>query len=334
MRSTTNISGQIAEPNVKEFGGFLAGAPILPDHGGSADAFYGELVRLHRLSVLGLAAGMIAHEFNNILTPLASYAQMALAEPDDHALSTKALQRCLAASEQTSRVASAILDLVRSAGVPSTVENRADVREGLSTAIECLGRSLEKDGITLTLPTYAEGESGPFAAIEPHALTHAIVNVLINARNAIHRRGSIAIDVTTSAAMPEHDSSWADSRGSTWNTSGSHEQPTTSVKTPRRWVTISIQDSGRGMSPDRLARLFLPPHRRATDRVPNQELKQSAAREHTSFTMNTGSESSGTGLGMGITKHLVEHAGGWITVKSIPGSGTTVRLVLPSIEAA
>ena len=62
-----------------------------------------------RLATLGTIAGMIAHEFNNILTPVCSYAQMALDSPDDAALARKALERSLTGAERAAKIAGAIL---------------------------------------------------------------------------------------------------------------------------------------------------------------------------------------------------------------------------------
>ncbi len=247
---------------------------------------------------------MIAHEFNNILTPLASYAQMALAAPEDRELVTKALRRCLAASEQTSSIASAILDLVRSAGVAPTGSPVADVPACIRAAVDCLGRSPEKDGIALILPP--KPSKPVLAAIEPHALTHVLVNLLINARNAIDRRGTLEIAVESSDQPPEAPSgeAVADSRCSTWNT---RVRPG-DCAAESGWLTIVVRDSGRGMRPERLAELFTPPHLR---------------------TRTAGPTAGGTGLGMGIAKHLVEQAGGWLVVTSAPGMGTTVRVNVP-----
>ena len=49
------------------------------------------LTHSHRLTTLGTIASVIAHEFNNILTPMISYAQLALARSDDSALMKKAV---------------------------------------------------------------------------------------------------------------------------------------------------------------------------------------------------------------------------------------------------
>ena len=66
-----------------------------------------------RLATLGTIAGLIAHEFNNILTPVMSYAQLALANDDDADLVKKALQKAAEGSDQASQIAAAILGFVR-----------------------------------------------------------------------------------------------------------------------------------------------------------------------------------------------------------------------------
>ena len=50
-----------------------------------------DLARSHRLAMLGTLVGTIAHEFNNLLTPVMSYAQLALHDLDDRDLVSKAL---------------------------------------------------------------------------------------------------------------------------------------------------------------------------------------------------------------------------------------------------
>ena len=56
------------------------------------------------LANLGLLSSMIAHEMNNILTPLGTYAELALANPDDAALTKKALNKAASNSLRASSV--------------------------------------------------------------------------------------------------------------------------------------------------------------------------------------------------------------------------------------
>jgi PAS domain S-box-containing protein len=73
---------------------------------------------------------------------------------------------------------------------------------------------------------------------------------------------------------------------------------------------VSVTDSGIGISPDDLGRLF----------VEFQQLDASAAKKF-----------QGTGLGLALTKRIVEEHGGHVEVSSVPGSGSTFSAVLPRV---
>ncbi len=74
-------------------------------------------------------------------------------------------------------------------------------------------------------------------------------------------------------------------------------------------VRLSVTDSGMGMPEDQLAHLFEP--------------FQRLAAEHTSI--------EGTGIGLTISKKIMEMMGGSITVKSTPGLGSCFTLQLPCV---
>lgn len=84
-------------------------------------------------------------------------------------------------------------------------------------------------------------------------------------------------------------------------------QPTDRQKNCRYYRFV-VQDTGVGMNPDFLSRVFDPFERERTD--------------ITNFT-------EGTGLGMAITKNIVELMGGEINVESTPGVGSTFTVVIP-----
>ncbi|HPO92609.1 MAG TPA: histidine kinase dimerization/phospho-acceptor domain-containing protein, partial [Phycisphaerales bacterium] len=219
-----------------------------------------DIERQHRLATLGTIAGLIAHEFNNILTPMLSYAQMALARPEDADLTRRALERSSAAAERAGRIASAILDLVRDEhpvapvavggspiaqpqaagaapnrdaqapaaplastpasrgpfrGLDADFPTRTDVSRSIRRTLDCLGREPARDGIALALAV----EPGLCARIEPVALEHALLNIILNARQAMlagPRRGhalNISARASTTEPAPPAHATAVDTRG-------------------------------------------------------------------------------------------------------------------------
>lgn len=81
---------------------------------------------------------------------------------------------------------------------------------------------------------------------------------------------------------------------------------------PRRWVEVAVGDTGRGMSQDDLGKLF-----------------QAFSQGSNSSERVVGTK--GTGLGLFITKSIIEQHGGKIGVRSTPGEGTVVSFSLPAV---
>jgi signal transduction histidine kinase len=78
----------------------------------------------------------------------------------------------------------------------------------------------------------------------------------------------------------------------------------------RDWITISVTDTGIGMTPEQMGKLF-------------QEFSQASSA--------TASKYGGTGLGLAISKRFCQMMGGDITVESEPGRGSTFTIRLPRI---
>jgi signal transduction histidine kinase len=73
---------------------------------------------------------------------------------------------------------------------------------------------------------------------------------------------------------------------------------------------IEVQDNGGGIRPEDMARLF----------VEFQQLDASSAKQH-----------PGTGLGLALTKRIVEAQGGRVGVRSTFGEGSTFHAILPRV---
>ena len=138
------------------------------------------LTHSHRLATLGTIATVIAHEYNNILTPIISYAQLALADQDDPELMRKAVEKALDGAERAAKISSSLL------GFSASEDNRqvALLPTVVDESLACLGRHPSKDGIELVTDLPATT-----VAMSPLNLQQVLVNLILNARKVMRRRG-------------------------------------------------------------------------------------------------------------------------------------------------
>lgn len=268
------------------------------------------LERQERLATLGTIAGLIAHEFNNILTPILSYSQMALATPEDRELVVKALKRAADGADRAGQIAGAILGLVRRDHAPTArgAAQRCDLGEALERATACLARPLEKDGIRLRVDMCVGAE----VAARSVAVEHVLLNLIINARSAMLPRGG-ELTICSTGNIPE----LPEGAVTSWGGGGGREWPE-EVK-GRANVVVEVRDTGRGMGSDRQARLF------------NLNTSVDTTSTYSAVDRSTTSgDRRGHGLGMLVCKRLVEDAGGEMAVSSVVGEGTRVWVVWPA----
>lgn len=158
------------------------------------DALRRQIEESDRLAMVGLSAAMFAHEVANLLTPVRTYAQMALDRPGDSRLVEKALRRALGNAERAAAMADALLGCVREPG-----EAVCDVRTIVGDAVENARSVCEVEVGELRVRMAAE------------ALHQVLVNLLMNASRAVgEEAGADAIRVRARAEGDEVEIEVAD----------------------------------------------------------------------------------------------------------------------------
>ncbi len=146
--------------------------------GRQLDQLKQELVWSNRLTTLGTMSAVLAHEYNNLLTPIGSYAQLALANPGDQALVRKALDTAVEGVRQAQSIAQATLGFAR----PSDREHpaSASLSETVKQCLQYAGKTVERDSIELEIDV-----PEAHVALGPTELQQVLVNLIENARKAM-----------------------------------------------------------------------------------------------------------------------------------------------------
>jgi signal transduction histidine kinase len=188
------------------------------------DTLREQLTESQRLATIGTIAAVIAHEFNNILTPVVSYSQYALSSATsaapDMELVRKALTKAYQGSSKAGRICASMLGLARG----ETQFGPVVVHQLVEETLNVLARDPQKDGIALRV------QVAPGLAVwgDTVQLEQVLLNLLINARHAL--LGSRGGSITVKAGMDEDGGS----------------------------VRIQVIDTGPGIPEKHLAKIFQP----------------------------------------------------------------------------
>ena len=229
-----------------------------------------------RLESLGVLAGGLAHDFNNILIGVVgnlSLAQTTL-RPGDEALAAR-LRQAEAACVRARGVTNQLLTFAKG-GEP--VKATASIRE---LVVECTNFALSGSSVT---PRFAIDPGLSVADVDSIQIGQVIQNLVLNARQAMSPGAFVDIMLQN----VELDSS---------------ESVSGTTLRPGKYVRVTVQDSGRGISAEHLRHIFEP-----------------------YFT----TKEEGSGLGLAISYSIVKAHGGAITVESEPGRGSRFSVYLPA----
>jgi len=146
------------------------------------EALTSQINKLQPLANLGLVSAMIAHEMNNILTPLGSYAELSMSNPDDIDLAKKTIQKTAINSARAAKILESMLVMAKGQTQDKNVYNLKALIEEVFTLI---ARDFSKDRIKVTVDA-AEDLTVYAEAI---CIQQVLMNLILNARDAIISSG-------------------------------------------------------------------------------------------------------------------------------------------------
>jgi PAS domain S-box-containing protein len=236
-----------------------------------------QLRRAQKMEALGQLTGGVAHDFNNLLQVISGNLQLLARDVSGDARAESRVRNALAGVSRGAKLASQLLAFGRRQPLEPKVVNIGRFVQGLD---EMLRRAL---GEEIELETVVAGGLWN-TIVDPNGIENAILNLAINARDAMDGAGRLTIE-TSNASL---DADYA----------------AQNETNPGQYVLIAVSDTGSGIAPEVLDRVFDP-------------------------FFSTKPEGRGTGLGLSMVYGFVRQSGGHIKIYSEPGQGATVRIYLP-----
>ena len=153
-----------------------------------ADHLRQQLLRAQRLSSVGTLASSVAHEFNNILTTIINYAKLGLKPDGTEAGRLQALEKILKGSQRAATIISSMLGFAR---------NQHTVREliDLVALVEEVLVLTEKDLSKHQVQVEKKFHGRPKAPVVRGQIEQILINLIINARQAMPRGGRLTLEV-------------------------------------------------------------------------------------------------------------------------------------------
>jgi two-component system, OmpR family, manganese sensing sensor histidine kinase len=217
-----------------------------------------------------------SHELRTPIAGILNHAQVGLMEPIDPQEQQDRLQTIVGVAESMSLLVSQLLFLARHAGTLSPkMMQPIDLVELVQPLVESYGIELQAKQQTL----HSDWSEPLPVLAEPDLLRQAVTNLLTNAHRYTPQGGVIEVRLFSS----------------------------------HRWAVLQVKDSGVGIEPADLPRIFDRFYR--ADRVRSRQ-------------------TGGFGLGLAIARQVVEAHNGEITVESAPGQGAIFEIKLPSLQSS
>jgi two-component system, NtrC family, sensor kinase len=232
------------------------------------------VLHVEKMASLGKMAAVVAHEVNNPLSGILTYAKLlrkwvatGQAEHEKREEAMQCLELIAAESRRCGDLIKNLLSLSRSS--PMNVQS-TDLHVVIDRSLLLVRHQLEIAGIELQLKL---AEDLPPVSCDPAQIEQVLLALVMNAIDAMPRGGNL----------------WLETR----------------LRHDDKEIEIQVRDDGAGIPPDVLPQIFEP-------------------------FMTTKENGRGVGLGLAISRGIMERHGGSITVDSELGRGTTFTVILPS----
>jgi len=227
-----------------------------------------QLIASGRLVSLGVITASMAHEFNNPLGIVMGFAQQLLSEFEPDTPNHQALKII---DEETRRCQRIIQELLQFSRPKNADLCPTDVKLTIDKSLNMVSNRLYKQKIEASA---ALADELPLISADPQQLEQVLLNLFLNAIDAMPKGGQLHVEASVTAT-PENTGK----------------------------LSIAVSDSGSGIDPNDLARIFQP-----------------------FFSAKKG---KGIGLGLSITERIIKNHGGTIGVESELGRGTRFTIHLP-----
>jgi two-component system cell cycle sensor histidine kinase/response regulator CckA len=242
-----------------------------------------QLRQAQKMEAVGQLAGGIAHDFNNLLTAILSYSELALTDlrPEDPI--REDIQQIREAGGRAAELTKQLLAFSRRQLLQFSTLSLNDV----VIQAEPMLQPLMGDDVEIRLglsPTLAHTRA------DAGQLEQVLLDLAVNARDAKPSGGTLTLTTASVEVTEDAAARWGHL------VAGSY-------------VTLSVQDTGSGMSPEVQERIFEP-------------------------FFSTKGPGQGTGLGLSTVYGIVKQTGGHIFVSSEPGGGSTFTIYLPASAPA
>ena len=187
-------------------------------HQGEVESLRRQLLQAQRLAGVGELASSVAHEFNNILTTIINYAKMG-ARNTTPASQAQAFEKILRGGQRAAVIVNGMLGYARNT---AQSHEPADVVHLVEEVLMLTEKDLAKHRVAVE----KRFEGRPVAVVSAGQIEQILVNLVINARQAMPRGGRLRVEVTDA---PDSD-----------------------------MVEIKVADTGSGISPENLRKIFEP----------------------------------------------------------------------------